>query len=195
MTLYLLLPIFINEEYLKAGIAGYVSEKTGFKIRLQNVDLIFFPRLHAQIRNTSLSVPEKFAVKINLIRAYPEILPLFKGEVKVNKLELDSPRIKIFMPEKVSEETELLKNITFQKIENELKVLLEHRLLRETDLAVQIRNAGIELYAGNRCSFVFDWISLRLSLKPGRIKIALTGKSNICEKISINGQFLPDSST
>ena len=195
LTLYLLLPKFINEEYLKAGIAGYVSDKTGFEISLQNVDVIFFPRLHAQIRNASLSVPEKFSVNINLIRAYPEILPLFKGKVKVNKLDLDTPRIKIFMPEKVSEETELFKNITFQKIEDELRVLLDHQLLRETDLAVQIRNAVIELYAGNHRSFVFDWISLRLWLKQGRIKIALTGKSNICEKISINGQFLPDIST
>ena len=194
LTLYLLLPIFINEEYLKAGIAGYVSEKTGFKIRLQNVDLVFFPRLHAQIRNTSLSVPEKFAVTINLIRAYPEILPLFKGEVTVNKLYLDTPRIKIFMPEEMSEEIELFKDITFQEIEKKLNLLFKHRFVRETDLAVQIRSAEIDLYTGNSRSFVFDRISLRLRLKPGRIKIALTGKSNICEKISINGQFLTDSS-
>lgn len=195
LTLYLLLPKFINGEYLKAEIAGYVSEKTGFKISLQNVDLIFFPRLHAQIRNTSLSVPEKFAVNINLIRAYPEILPLFKGEVTVNKLYLDAPRIKIFMPENMSEETELFKDITFQEIEKKLDLLLRHRSVRETDLAVQIRSAEIDLYTGNSRSFVFDGISLRLILKPGRIKIALTGKSNICEKISINVQFLPDSST
>ncbi len=194
LTLYLLLPIFISEEYLKTGIARYVSEKTGLKIRLQNVDLMFFPRLHAQIRNTSLSVPEKFAVNINLIRAYPEILPLFKGEVKVNKLYLDTPRIKIFIPENVPEEVELFKDITFQEIEEKLNLLLKHISLKETDLAVQIRSAEIDLYTGNRRSFVFDGISLHLRLKSDRLKIALTGKSNICEKISINGQFLPDSS-
>ncbi|MFH1074838.1 MAG: AsmA-like C-terminal domain-containing protein, partial [Candidatus Firestonebacteria bacterium] len=194
LVLYLLLPKFINEEYLKARIAGYVSERTGFKIRLQNVELMFFPRLHAQIHNTSLSVPEKFAVKVNLIRAYPEILPLLKGEVKVNKFYLDAPLIKIFMPEKVPEEVELFKDITFQEIEKKLNVLLKHISIRETDLAVQIRSAEIYLYTGNHRSFVFDGISLRSRLKSGRLKIALTGKSNICEKISINGQFLPDSS-
>jgi len=194
LTVYLLLPRFINEEYLKGRIAGYVSEKTGVYISLQNVELIFFPRLHAQIRNTSLSVPEKFAVNINLIRAYPEILPLFKGEVTVNKLYLDTPRISIFIPEKMLEQTELFKDITFQEIEKKFDLLFKHRSLRETDLAVQIKSAEIDLYAGNHRSFIFDGISLLLRIKPGQFKIALTGKSNICEKISINGQFLPDSS-
>lgn len=195
LTLYLLLPKFINEEYLKTRIAEYVSEKTGFKIKLQNVDLIFFPRLHAQIRNTSLSVPEKFSVNINLIRAYPEILPLFKGNVTVNRLDLDTPRVKIFMPEKLPEENELFKNISFQEIEKKLDVFFKHKAIRETDLAVLFRNAEIDLYTGDHRSFVFDRISLHLKLKPGRLKIELTGKSNICANISFNGQFVPGSST
>ena len=65
LSLYLLLPKFINEEFLKAKIARYVSEKTGFRITLQNVDVVFFPRLYAQIRNSSLSAPEKYAVNVD----------------------------------------------------------------------------------------------------------------------------------
>ncbi|RPH52251.1 MAG: hypothetical protein EHM85_03520 [Desulfobacteraceae bacterium] len=195
LTLYLLLPRVINEEYLKARIAGYVSERTGVYISLQNVEMMFFPRLHAQIRNTSLSVPQKFAVKVNLIRAYPEIIPLFRGEVNVKKLYLDIPRIKIFLPEKMPEENELFKEITFQEIEKKLKFIIRHRSIKDTDLAVQVRNAEIDFYTGNSRSFIFNGISLRLRLKPGRIKIDLTGKSNICEKILFNGQFLSGSST
>lgn len=195
LTLYLLLPKFINEEYLKAGITRYVSEKTGFKIKLQNVDIIFFPRLHAQIHNTSLSVPGKFAININTIRAYPKILPLLKGEVTVNKLYLDAPRIKIFIPEKPPENNDLFEEFTFHEIEKKLDFFLKHRLIRETDLDVQIRSAGLDFYAGNSRSFVFEGISLRLRLKQGRLKIALNGKSNICGKIAIDGQFLPESST
>lgn len=194
LSLYLLLPRLISEEYVKSRIAGYVSEKTGFNIRLQNVDLIFFPRVHALIRDTSLSVPEKFAVKADFIRAYPEIFPLFRGDVTIKKIDLEALRLKIFIPENISEEMELFKETSFKDIEKNIELFFKHGFIRDTDLDVRIRSAEVGFHAGSRRAFILDGISVNLRLRPGRAKISLTGKSNICGKISAYCSFFPGSS-
>ncbi|MBU1712956.1 MAG: AsmA-like C-terminal region-containing protein, partial [Proteobacteria bacterium] len=60
---------------------------------------------------------------------------------------------------------------------------------------LQIRNGKAGFYEGNRLYFEFDNISSNIELRPGWITITLNGKSNFCEKLSVNGKIFPYTST
>ncbi|MGB5158179.1 YhdP family protein [Desulfobacterium sp. N47] len=189
LVISLLLPHIISPEYLKAKIVEQVSLRIGYKIKLQYVDIMMFPRLHADIKNVTLSAPGNFSAKINNIKAYPEIWPLFTGNVNIYKLYLDDPAIKMDIPERLSGENGLFKYDSIQKADKLLQDFFKSRTLEKTDIIVQIRNGNVALYAGNRLYFNFRDIFSRVKLNPKQIKIALDAKSNICDNISINSQY------
>lgn len=194
LVISLLLPHIISPEYLRSKIIEQVSLRIGYNINLQHVDIIIFPRLHADIRNATVSVPGNFSVNINSIKAYPEIWPLLTGNVNIYKLYLDDPNIKVYIPERLSEETDLLKYDIFRNVDKQLHDFFKSRTLEKTDIVVHIRNGNVALYTGKRLYFNFRSIFSRVKLKPKFVEIALNAKSNICDNISINGQFFSDNS-
>ena len=195
LIISLLLPSFIGSEYLKTKIVEQISQKTGHQIKLQSVDIQFFPLLHAEMRHASLSVPGKFIITIGALKAYPEILSLLKGKVNINKLYLDTPRIKVFIDERSEEDTKLYEKVTFEEIEKTLKTIFSNEAVKDTNLALQIGNGKAGFYEGNHLYFEFYNIASNINLRPGRITIAFTGRSNFCERISVNGKIFPLTST
>ncbi|MBU3949625.1 MAG: AsmA-like C-terminal domain-containing protein [Proteobacteria bacterium] len=194
LVISLLLPHIISPEYLKSKIVEQVSLRIGYKINLQNVDIILFPRLHADIKNTTLLVPGNFSVNINSIKAYPEIWPLLTGSVNINKLYLDAPNIKINIPERLSGETDIQINIALRKIEKKLYDFFRSRTLEKTDILVEIRSGNIDLYTGKRLYFNFGSIFSHFKLNPKHIEMVLNAKSNISNNISIKSQYFSDNS-
>ncbi len=194
LLISLLLPHIISPEYLKTKIVEQVSLRIGYKIKIQQVDIILFPRFHADIKNTTVSAPGNFSVNINSIKAYPKIWPLLAGTVNIYKLYLDSPEIKINIPERLSEEIELLKGSVIQNIEKELHDFFIRRTIEKTDIDVQVRNGTVTLDNGANLYFSFRNISSKFKINPKRIKVAINAKSNSCDNISANGQYFPDNS-
>ena len=181
----------IGPEYLKSKIVEQIYLKTGHQVKLQSVDIRFFPRLHAEVHNSSLSIPGKFTINIDTLKAYPEILPLFKAKVNINKLYLDTPSIRASISERSKENIKLYEEVTLEEIENKLKTIFTSGTFKDTNLLFRIRNGKAGFYEGNSLYFEFDNISSNIKLSPGRITIALNGRSNFCEKISVNGKIFP----
>lgn len=195
LIISLLLPSFIGSEYLKTKIVEQISQKTGHQIELQSVDIQFFPLLHAEMHHASLSVPGEFILTIGTLKAYPEIMPLFKGKVNINKLYLDTPRIRVFINERSEENTKFYEKVTFEEIEKILKTIFLNEAVKDTNLALQIGNGKAGFYEGKRLNFEFDNITSNINFRPGRITIALNGRSSFCERISVNGKIFPRTST
>ena len=195
LIILLLLPSLIGPEYLKNKIVEQISLKTGHQIKLQYVDLQFFPRIHAEMHHVSMSVPGKMIINIGTLKAYPEILPLFKGNVNIDKLYLDTPSVRVFIHERLEEVAKLNEEVTFEEIERTLKIIFSYGAVKDTNLALQIRNGKAGFYEGNRLYFEFDNITSNIKLSPGWITIALNGRSNFCERISVNGKIFPYTST
>jgi len=195
LIISLLLPIFIGSEYLKTKIVEQIFQKTGHQIKLQSVDIQFFPLFHAEMQHASLSVPGEFIITAGTLKAYPEIMSLFKGKVNINKLYLDTPRIKVFINERSEEDSKLYEKVTFEEIEKTLKIFFSNETVKDTNLVFQIGNGEVGFYERNHLYFEFYNITSNINLKPGMITIALTGRSNFCERISFNGKLFPRTST
>jgi hypothetical protein len=191
----MLLISLVGSDYLKVKIIEQISQKTGHQIKLQSADIQLFPLLHAEMRHASLSIPGSFTISVANIKAYPEILPLFKGDVLVNKLYLDNPSVKVFMNERPEEDIKFFEKATYEEIEKTLGIIFSNKVIEDTNIAFQIRNGKVSLYKADKLYFEFDNIASNVKLKPGSVAMALTGVSNFCEKISFSGKIFPKTST
>jgi len=192
LLISLLLPHIISTKDLKTKIVEQVSFRIGYKLKLHDVDILLFPRLHADIRNAAISVPGNFSVNINSVKAYPKIWPLLTGDINIYKLYIDSPNIKINIPEKLLNENDFQINTALRKVEKKLYDFIRSRTVEKTDIVVEISNGNVGLYNGRHLRFNFTSIFSHIILKPKHIKIALDAKSNITDSISIKSQYYPD---
>ncbi len=195
LIISMLLISFIGSDYLKVKTIEQISQKTGHQIKIQSVDIQLFPILHAEMRHASMSIPGSFTINIDNIKAYPEILPLLKGRVNINRLYLDDPRIKIFMNESREEDTKFFEKVTFEEIEKTLGIIVSNRVIEETNIAIQAGNGKVALYKGEKPYFEFDNITSNIKLKSGSITMMLTGRSNFCERIYFSGKIFTKTST
>lgn len=192
LLISLLLPHIISTKDLKTKIVDQVSRRIGYKLKLHDVDILLFPQLHADIKNASISVPGNFSVNINSVKAYPKIRSLLTGDVNIYKLYIDSPSIKINIPEKLVYENDFQINSALRKLEKNLYDFIRSRTVEKTDIIIEIRNGNADLYNGRLIHFNFTSIFSHIILRPKHIKIALDAKSNITDSISIKSQYYPD---
>ena len=87
LILILLLPRLINIEPVRERILATISQTVGGKVELQQVDLSFFPRPRVVVHKASLSIPGKVAGTLESATIYPEILPLFRGRVRITDFD------------------------------------------------------------------------------------------------------------
>lgn len=187
----LILPGLIGPEYLKNRIIEQISIKTGHKIQLQSAEIQFFPRLHVEMRHARLSVPGEFILTVDNLKAYPEILPLFKGRVNIDKLYLDTPVLRAFVIEGPDEGHKSEKKVALEEIDKKIKILFSDSAFKDMNLALQIRNGRAGYYKKKRIYFEFDNISSNINLRPGWITVTLSSRSDFCEKISFTGKYYP----
>jgi hypothetical protein len=195
LIISLLLPGIVGPEYLKNKIIEQISEKTGHHIQLQSAELQIFPLIHVEMRHAKLSVPGKFIITIDNFKAYPEILPLFKRKVNINRLYLDTPIVRIFAGEKSDDIGRPDEKVTLEDIERKLKTYFSDSAFQNMNLSLQIRNGKAGYYKNKQIYFEFDNISSNIKFNPGWVTMTLNSRSNFCEKISLAGKIYPYTST
>jgi hypothetical protein len=195
LIISLILPGLIGPEYIKNKIIEQISRKTGHQIQLQSAEIQFFPLLHVEMHHAKLSIPGKFNITIDNFKAYPEILPLFKRKVNINRLYLDTPTVRIFAGEKSDGIGRPDEKVTLEDIERKLKTYFSDSAFQNMNLSLQIRNGKAGYYKNKQIYFEFDNISSNIKVNPGWVTMTLNSRSNFCEKISLAGKIYPYTST
>ena len=103
LAVQLVVPKLINLESIKGKILASVSEKVGGEVKCGKVGLSFFPYPHAVIDQISLSIPGKVSGSLDLLGVYLKLLPLLRGKIQIEEVELKSPEFKLTFPEKNDE--------------------------------------------------------------------------------------------
>jgi hypothetical protein len=179
----LLSPKLINLDPIRERIQASVSSKIGGIIECQHIILSFFPRPHLEIRQVSLSIPEKAKGTLVSISVRPKIMPLLKGQVQVSELQIEGPDFHIKLPKK--------REATLAAIMAEAASLLAPLALKAPDLVVVMKEGGLNLSKEGKTVFSFQDIHARITLPQNRITIHLTCNSNLWEGISAAGDFDP----
>ena len=189
LILILLLPRLINIEPVRERILATISQTVGGKVELQQVDLSFFPRPRVVVHKASLSIPGKVAGTLESATIYPEILPLFRGRVRITMLEIEAPDVKIELPERPEKKKERPKAVSPASIEEEVGSLLAFMVSKAPGLVVLVEKGRLNIAEANRSVFWFQDIEVRIGLPPDRLRIDVTCRSNLWERLSLNGSL------
>ncbi len=91
-------PIYLDSAGVKNRIQTAVAEKLGGKVSYGKVNISLFPRPRVTIEQLSLAYPRTFRGTLKSLSIAPQILPLFRGRVKVSKIRIQEPDFRIRMP-------------------------------------------------------------------------------------------------
>lgn len=194
LGLFLLLPTLINLEVLRERIEANVSKKAGAKLNFQELELDFFPRPYALIRQASLSIPEKADGTLESLKVYPKIIPLLIGKFRVSELQVKAPDFKVQLPERPQKKGQQDKEKAFSWEAAREKVAsgLALATLKAPGLVVVVENGRMELFEKKASVFQFEAIHARVGLPPGVMMLEVTSVSTLWEKLSLVTRVDPD---
>ncbi len=191
LIIILALPHFLGSESVKARVEEIISQKLAGQASYQSTDLSFFPRPHIVIEKASVSITETLDGNLAALTVYPKILPLFKGRIRVAKVELERPDFDLTLPARLDREETIAKPRSVDAIAEELARLLAPLVLAAPDLIVVVNEGSLDLLDKGQPLFSFQDLEGRLVFPGGRFKIDLACKSNLWDKIAVQGSFDP----
>jgi hypothetical protein len=162
-----ILPRFINKEMVREKVVHFLSEKISGTVDYQDADIYLFPLPRVVIRNASLTIPEKVSGKIRTLTVFPELRPLFQGEVRLAKVQIDEPSLTLHIPAKMDEKIKSLE---------EIAALLRSLTLGSTHISLSVDDGNITLEKPGRSPVTLKEIGLSLELANTKDSVTLAIK-------------------
>ena len=181
LTLALFASRFIDAKYVKEKILANISQKVTGKVDFQRVDTSFFPRPRVTIHQAQLSLPEKAEGTIKSLKIYPALVPLFSGEVKIAKIQIESPDFLFSLPKK--------EPLSIAEIEEKVSHILNNLASNAPDLVILIKKGKVNLSRNNQKLLSFENIDSRIVFPPEELKLTVKCNSKFSKSISINGHL------
>jgi hypothetical protein len=184
-------PRFLDSESMKARIEGMISQKLAGQVSYRSTDLFFFPRPRIKIDEASVSIPERLEGTLDALTLYPKILPLFKGRIRVAKVELERPDFDLTLPARLERKETIAESRSLDAIAEELGRFLAPLALTAPDLTIVVVGGSLDLLDKNQPLFSFQDLEGRLVFPPDRLGIDLSCNSNLWDQITVQGSFDP----
>jgi hypothetical protein len=182
IVLHYSLPKIVDSEIIDKRVNAYLFEKTGGSITLEKSEIYLLPLPHIILHQVSISIPNKATGLIQSIDIYPDVWVLMRGDVKLSKLYIESPRFTVAISE--NKEKKSLKEIE-EKMRSFVHAL--HSLSPALNMTIQ--DGKLDLTRGDRIAFAFDTIQSGLSMSEKSLNISLTCASNLWDSLSFNASL------
>ncbi len=183
----LLLPTLINLEPMREKVLATVSQKVGGEVKFQRLDLSFFPRPRVVIHHGNLSIPGKVTGTLESLTLHPEILPLFRGRVRVAMLHVEAPDFEMNISDRPVKNKVGLKDVSYSTIEDRVGSALALIASKAPGRVVLVKKGRLSLSEQTKSVFWFQDIDGRIEFTPNRLKIDVTCKSSLWKSISLKG--------
>ncbi|NIQ40336.1 MAG: AsmA family protein, partial [Proteobacteria bacterium] len=187
VALILLLPYLVNLESVRQRIIVELSRGTGGEVAFQRIDLSLLPRPRVVIHQGSLSIPGRIDGTLESLTVYPEILPLLWRQVRVTRLQVESPDIKAELPVKKKEREKKREAVSLETIPETLAPVFALLEEEAPGLVLLVNGGRLQISEGNRSIFWFEDIDGSIRLPPGRLRVDLRCTSNLWESLSVEG--------
>ncbi|MBI5074895.1 MAG: AsmA-like C-terminal domain-containing protein [Nitrospirae bacterium] len=160
-----LLPRFISREMVREKIVYILSQSIAGTVTFQEADISVFPLPRVIIRNAGLTIPDKVSGTIRTVTIFPALRPLFRGEVRLAKMQIDEPSFTLRIPAERDDKIETL---------DEIVVLMRSLTLGAPDIRLSINHGGIVLEKPGRSPVSVKDIWLRAELTNTKDEVVLT---------------------
>ena len=185
MVLNYLTTTLINSELIKKKLQSIISQKVGGKIEYQNADLSIFPLAHVVVHQANFSIPGKAQGTLNELKVFPKILPLFKGNLLIDKVYIKFPDIKMIL----TQSFEKSNVFSLDMIKAAVTGMLSSLSSEISELDIEIVNGMFNLTEKDETVFQFSGVQAEIGLYRETFEIRMNCASNLWKSISIDASF------
>lgn len=189
-ALLFLLDLLFNQEWTRGKIAEAASALVGGSVEAQAVDLSYLPRPHLTIQGARLEIPGTATGTIRSLTAYPRLVPLLWGEVRVSELRVEAGAFTVAIPDK--ERTASGKEgggPAPASLEEKLRHLLESMSRSAPGLRLVLADGRVDMSGGGLPPLSFREIAGVAVLPPAGPDLHLSCTGTLWERGSVEGRF------
>lgn len=185
-------PKLITLEMVSKNIRNTVSDKIGGEIKYRDLEVSYFPHPHVVIHQVEILIPDSFTIKIHRMLVYPKILPLFTGNLQIGLVTLEYADYFMKLPQRIENDSHPQQISSLDDILGgifkAIRGLPEFKLPK---LNLKIKYGKIDLVDpfGNR--FKLAEVQAAYQRSPDKLDFSIRCKSNLWDKIDINGSLSP----
>ena len=184
----LIAPKLVDTKTVIAKVRNDIKEASGVDIDFEHLVLDFFPHPQISFDQITLSIPRVVRAKAVSMTVHPKILPLFIGKMQIAGLRIDSAEFDYTLPIKPAAEKTTPQPFSYSNLAKRIQAvaatLPEFKI---PNLDFQVINSKVNLFAGTQKLIEFSEVNSHLEGPLAGRKIAIRCKSNLWQRISIDG--------
>ncbi len=189
----LLLPQLVNLEAVKQGILETVSRETGSQLTYNHVEILYLPRPSISLEQATLSAPSGFRCSLSALRAYPKIVGLLKGQIRLAALQIENPRF-TYLPHSGTETAGKNRtSITAETARTVAASLLAIPAFQTPGFRIRIKNGQFSVSAEEGPALEFQSINARFHRMSEILRLDLNCTSNLGRTVTISARVFPAS--
>lgn len=185
----LLLPAVVDLQSVKERVTAEISQKTGLDVQFSRFEVSLIPHPRVVIHNASLSFPREFNGIVESLTAYPKVFPLLLGDVKLARIQIESPEFNVNIPETLQDREKERPSISLEEIQRQLASLLTPFTLRAPGLHVTITGGGVDLKRGHDTAFRIEKLNSRLDISSSEVKLLLSCEASLWKQLNLDVKF------
>ena len=190
VILLFLAPLLINFEPIKEKSVADISRAIGGRLDARHIDVHFFFRPSIMIRTGSISVPQGISGTFESLSIYPEIDMLLRGKVRIARLTLERPDMRMSLPEDLGN-IGGLGQFSLKAIDDGLAAVAAKVASIAPGLLLSIKEGSFTFLKQNKSAFRIRDIDGGVSLHGVWLRITVSCKSNVWEDASFAVRLKP----
>jgi len=183
--------IYINRESFINKIKVEASKAVDGKIDFEHLDLSILPRPMVAAEQGSISIPGVFEGSFEMLAVSPKFFPLLKGRLALDKVWLQSPSLKIVLPEISHRPEKEAAAFTVEGFEKALSEKLEKLVSMAPGLEASIKNGQVAIITKNREPFLLKSLNIDMALFPESVGLDIESSGNSWNKFVVKGRINP----
>ncbi len=101
----LVVPRFIDFASIKEKLQAVVFQQTGGQLDYKEIGFTCIPRLSIELRQVTMVMPDLAEGRVAALRISPRFLRLLRGDIRLARLDLDTPQLILNLPEQKTQGT------------------------------------------------------------------------------------------
>lgn len=192
VVVIMIAPQLINLEMARENIENTISKGIGGEINYRHLELSYFPRPHVVVHKVEIWIPDSFTIKMQRMKIYPKILPLFLGRLRAKVITLEYADYFMRLPQIRHETSQPEQLATFDDIlaavSKAIRGLPEFKL---PELKLRINSGNINLVDPLGREFKLRDVQAAYHRRPKELIFSMRCKSNLWDQIDVNGYLNP----
>jgi hypothetical protein len=184
----ILVPKVVDTEVVREKLRSEIKLKSGVDVDFKQLEIDYFPRPHIVFEQATLSLPPNVKGRVASLKVYLNILPLFLGKIEITNIHLDAAEVDYILPLSPAAESQTSQHLSLQELKKKIEAIIPS-LAEYTipNLDLQVKNASVNLFAGERKLLQLTQLDLLLEGTPAGRKLTLNCNSNVWQGLSVSG--------